>query len=155
MARAHMSSGYGTSEKDISFKKWTNLSSPLNLITMNSTLVKIFPRDGKYLFIIQIQDEIKEFMNYTESSVYSSEYPYVNITQPSKEGVLFIWSQNNLLPIIFDSNKKPIEIKSFPFICHAKVKINFASWNRVNDTIRLHYQMEQILLDTSYACAWN
>lgn len=156
MTRTHIDSGYVSSNhEDMALKKWTNLSSPLCLITMKSTLVKVFPRGGKYLFVIQITEEIKEFMIYTESTVFSSEYPYVDITQPSKEGVLFIWSQHNLLPIIFDSNKKPIEINYFPFICHAKLKITFASWTRVNDAIRLYYQFNQILLDSSDACAWN
>ena len=124
---------------------------------MHSTLVKVFPRNEKYLFVIQLTKEIQEFMNFTELTVYSSNYSVysnIDITHPTKDGVLFIWSP--ILPIIFDADKKPKEmIKSFPLICHAKVKLTFSSWSRVNEAIRIYYQIDQLLLETSDACAWT
>ena len=130
------------------------------LVSHTSTVVKILQRTDKYLFIIILNYEIKNFISEVESAMFLGRelYEYCSVDKGAiKDGALFLVGSK--LPLMYNSKKEIQEAPTtFPWTAVGKVKISAVSMSRrigVGERIyRAQYILDQLLLDIHSHCAW-
>ena len=133
------------------------------LVSISPTLVKIYPRQQgeKFLFVIQVNTEIRKFLKGIEKSVFFSPSIYTfshhhQVILPiSNDDKLFVHSFT--LPPIFNEDKKRIdktEISSF--MAKVKLSAQCICKNKEEMTYRIFFNLDQLLvLHDGIICAWD
>ena len=123
------------------------------------TQVSIREDGARFAYIIQMNDELLEFVEFVNRNIFFSPFTYklddpYEIRLSVYDGKFYIKTFTR--PIIFDENKIQIQ-PELPLAIKAKVKISAASISRKKDDCIYHvfFKVDQMLMDNTNVCLWK